>query len=51
MADPGFDWLNPPQLAREYRRMMREERAFTEACRAEEQATTAALINELRERQ
>lgn len=38
-------------VVREHRRMTRRERAFTEAGRAEEQARTAALINELRERQ
>ncbi len=36
-------------VVREHRRMLRHERAFTEAVRAEEQAKTAALINELRE--
>lgn len=38
-------------VAREHRRMLRRERAFTEAVRAEEQAKTAALIEQLRERQ
>lgn len=35
---------------REVRRMIRAERAFTEAVRAEEQARTAALVEELRRR-
>jgi hypothetical protein len=37
-------------VVREHRRMLRRERAFTEACRAEEQAKTAALIEEMMER-
>jgi hypothetical protein len=36
-------------VVREHRRMLRRERAFTEAVRAEEQAKTAALIEQLRE--
>jgi hypothetical protein len=38
-------------VVREHRRMTREQRAFTEAVRVEEQARTAALIEQLRERQ
>lgn len=38
-------------VVRETRRMLRRERAFTEACRVEEQATTAALIARIEEEQ
>jgi hypothetical protein len=38
-------------VVREHRRMLRRERAFTEAVRAEEQAKTQALIEQLREQQ
>ncbi len=38
-------------VVREHRRMLRRERAFTEAVRAEEQARTTALIEQMRGRQ
>ncbi len=38
-------------VVREHLRMLRRERAFTEAVRAEEQARTTALIEQMRGRQ